>query len=281
MSVLSAADVQAILVEKHDAIVSSMNTFMDATFRCRGGRIGSGFGTVIEGLWGFYANRQLEADVRTMDLVDVAWLGTNQYNDFAVVGPDWDLDSKSGEYFRIEAKSMNVGAVEAKGHFDQPIGSIGVYDLLLVPFWTWKDVGERHRKPVVIECYTGSARAIARFRDRLHIARGGSFVDRNSCPDKCTPGECQHHGEPLNSKGNRERRFGPVSTKGAGVPSQSNFGGLVRMTKTRSKAAQAQFDDELAHNPDAAAFVAFIRRVLAEAAAHPEVVEDEPPADAE
>lgn len=179
---------------------------------------------------------------------------SHQYNDFACVhyDTDWNPHDRAGEFLRVEAKSMNVDADESKGHFDEPAKNLEENDLLLVLFWGWRAIDKHRLHPMVKDYYIGRARPIALLRDTLHMARGGSFVDRNSCPDKCAPASCPHHGEPLNAAGIRERRFGPAASQGKGKTQNAmNFGGLLRMVSASDSAARSELyrlwkiDDEI------------------------------------
>ena len=106
-------------------IAASINIFTLDTFRCRGGRMGSGMGGLIEALWGFYTRVVLTAS--TPDTYDIAWITDHAYNDFALLDATQGRDppSRAGEIFRIEAKSMNLGADETKGHFDVLTSQVG------------------------------------------------------------------------------------------------------------------------------------------------------------
>jgi hypothetical protein len=57
----SAAD--KIIASTHMA-VEAVNTFTEQVFHTRGGRIGSGMGSVIEALWGYHLNGILNSEVR-------------------------------------------------------------------------------------------------------------------------------------------------------------------------------------------------------------------------
>jgi hypothetical protein len=241
--------------EKHAAelrgasaeIRARINGFTLMTFRCRGGRLGSGMGTLLEALWGFYSRQVLSE--RLPGEYDIAWIVDHAYNDFALLraGAGWDSSSRSGELLRIEAKSMNLDTDERKGHFDALAKEIGDDDLLLVLVWRWAPAGERDLvHPLVVDEYLGPAREVAALRDALHVARGGSFVESGECPD-CREEECPHVGEPLNAKGVRERQQGPPSTKGRNASSAQNFGGLKRMLKTRGDLAGAVAAEQRSH----------------------------------
>ena len=51
----------------------------------------------------------------------MGWLAEHEYNDYACLEMDceWNPKTREGEFFRIEAKSMNLDADESKGHFDE------------------------------------------------------------------------------------------------------------------------------------------------------------------
>jgi hypothetical protein len=220
-------------------VLAHINQFNRKTFRTRGGRRGSGMGLLLEGLWGYFTTHELAGRG-----VEIAWLPDHQYNDFACVidSAAWDPTTRSGELFRIEAKSMNADGEEAKAHFDELKRNIGNLDQLVVIVWKWEPDGER-MWPKVYGIFIGPALPIAELRDKLHEMRGGSFVDGRHCPDDCVVRPCSHHGEPLNARGTRERVSGPESRRGSKRTSfAANFGGLVRMLKTRSKSAKKALD---------------------------------------
>lgn len=249
----------AILVCSQQAI-DQINGLLSTVFVTRGGRVGSGLGLLLEGLWGFYINQALYEHG-----FEVAWRASHDYNDYACIdlGETWDPEDRSTELLRVEAKSMNLGADESKGHFDELADVIGSEDLLLVLLWEWVEADRTETVcPAVIDYFVGSARRIAYLRDQLHLRRGGWFVDRNACPDNCDPQSCLHHGEPINSSGVRERKSGPDSSVAGKTQFQANFGGLVRMLKTRSNEARQTFrqirrDDDVAHE-----YISFIHRNL-------------------
>lgn len=226
-------------------IRAQINEFTLKTFKCRGGRLGSGMGHLLEALWGFYSREAL-SDTSPGEY-DLAWIVDHAYNDFALLhaGVEWNSVTRDGECLRIEAKSMNLGADETKGHFDALVKEIGEDDLLLVLVWRWKSIRSEVGLvcPEVVGEFLGPAREIAELRDALHLARGGSFIRPGDCPD-CLEASCQHVGEPLNASGVRERRQGPPSAKGPNTSYAANFGGLVRMLKARSKEAKAVVDEQ-------------------------------------
>jgi len=222
-------------------------------------------GSLLEALWGFHTNQVLSKVDPESYAYELGWFSDHGYNDFACVlkDSDWDSDTRTGELLRIEAKSMNVLADESKGHFDELIENLGEDDLLLILIWTWKPVDtaiSQQVYPYILDHFIGKARSIASLRDALHLARGGSFVDAESCPDSCEPLVCPHHGEPLNAAGTRERLLGPNSCRAANVSYAANFGGLVRMIKTDSDPARREFRRFRANDDDAHAYISFIHR---------------------
>lgn len=242
--------------------INQMSRFL---LKTRGGRRGSGMGSLLEALWGFHTNKVLSTVDPESYAYELGWFSDHGYNDFACVlkDSDWDSDTRTGELLRIEAKSMNILADESKGHFDELLEKLGEEDLLLILIWTWEAVDtaiSRQVYPYIIDHFIGKARSVASLRDALHLARSGSFVDRNSCPDRCDPTICEHHGEPLNAAGTRERLSGPSSCRGANVSYAANFGGLVRMIKTDSDAARQEFRRLRANDDDAHAYISFIHR---------------------
>lgn len=251
-----------VLISATGLACQQINAFASEVFRTRGGRVGSGMGTLLEALWGYYANRTLLEHGPFAGKIEIAWLANHEYNDFACLVTDqlWNARLKQGELLRIEAKSMNMGADESKGHFDELYNKLGTWDLLLVLVWGWKPVDEYRVSPQIIDHFIGNAKAIALLRDQLHIARGGNFVDRNNCPDGCSTENCRHDGEPLNASGKRERLWGPESLRPAKASYAANFGGLVRMLKTNSDSARAIIRKIRAENDDAHRYISFIHR---------------------
>lgn len=242
--------------------VSHMNKYLSDVMKTRGGRVGSGMGTVLETLWGYNLNRALlENNHKNFE---VAWFPDHQYHDFACVrsNSDWNPASKDGEFFRVEAKSMIFGAAdEPKAHFDVLQNELNQDDAILLIVWKWLEVDEYHVCPKVIDCFFDRAIKVAQLRDILHIQRGGSFVDGDHCPDGCSPGECVHHGEPLNADGKRERKTGPESTRVSQKTSHAqNFGGMLRMLKTANTQATKAMRNECKRNVVAGEFVEFIHR---------------------
>jgi len=241
-------------------VVQSINDFTSRTFRTRGGRMGSGMGGILEGLYGYYATQHLEKYG-----LELAWMSDHAYNDFAVVddAENWDPATTAGELLRIEMKSMNFGTDEPKAHFDEIQEALSPDDLLVVLVWRWQpeDTGWRSW-PKVADVFVDRALPVAELRDALHLQRGGSFV-RDPCPDGCAPTPCSHFGEPLNREGTRERRTGPISRKPKNSDYGANFGGLKRMLGTRGAAALQLKADICKANPAAAEYVRFIERNLA------------------
>lgn len=241
----------------------TINTFSEEVFRTRGGRMGSGMGTLLEALWGYHVNKILAEMEEGPPPCELAWIVGQQYSDFACILRDraWNPETLEGELFRIEAKSMNVAADESKGHFDEIEENIGDWDHLLVLIWAWEPLDRVRVFPRVLDHFFGPARPVARLRDQLHLARGGSFVHRDSCPDQCEPSSCSHHGEPLNADGKRERKSGPASCRvSREVSYAANFGGLVRMLKTNSEAARGRFRDLRVGDEVAHEYISFIHR---------------------
>ena len=129
-----------------------MNTFSSEVLKTRGGRIGSGMGALLEALWGYMMNQALSE--KGCDL-EIAWFTNNQYNDFACLekGALWDEESRAGELFRIEAKSMNTGADESKAHFDVLHSELHEYDSFLILVWEWKNIGHNYFSPQIIDTF--------------------------------------------------------------------------------------------------------------------------------
>ncbi|WP_144656897.1 hypothetical protein [Bacillus tropicus] len=242
-----------------DAILA-INNFCKEKIITRGGRVGSGMGTLLEALWGFNMNQIL---LKYPEFnCEIAWFPDNEYNDFACIERDatWDPTSQRGELFRIEIKSMNRLADESKGHFDQIQQNLGKHDLLVVLVWSWKSDDGIRFSPYIDDFYINNAIDIAQLRDTLHIARGGTFVDGFNCPDRCSDTPCKHHGEALNANGKRERLSGPITTKPPGSSHASNFGGLVRMLKTSNDNMRKVFRDIRSKDLAAHDYISFIHR---------------------
>ena len=256
---MTPGEASKYITEATPVALQGINDFSREVLRTRGGRVGSGMGTLLEALWGYHVNLRFQDPAMALP-IEVAWLIGHEYNDFACVRRcgDWDPETRVGEFLRIEAKSMNVDTEEPKGHFDEIVHNLGDSDLLVVLLWAWESLEDDRVYPRVVDHFIGSALRIAGLRDRLHLARGGTFVDRGTCPDGCVLQACTHHGEPLNAKGQRERVSGPVSRRSEESRSASNFGGLVRMLKTRDESARREFgrlrfEDDVAHE-----FISFI-----------------------
>jgi len=260
---LSSEQARSAIVDASVDACRKINEFSKEVLHTRGGRIGSGMGTLLEALWGYFCNHNLSDNFGGDDSCELAWMYGHEYNDFALVisCQEWNPDNRSGELLRVEMKSMVVAADESKAHFDQIQRQITEYDLLAVLVWDWTNIDKNRVCPQILDHFIGPALPIAKLRDKLHIARGGSFVDPHKCPDGCSSNLCKHAGEPLNEQGKRERYTGPetrrVSTK---VSYAANFGGMVRMLKTNSKNARDIFqlfrrDDDVAN-----AYISFIHR---------------------
>lgn len=238
-ALLTADQASDLIRQISPTVIARINEFIQITFVTRGGRMGSGMGLLLEGLWGYHMSQAL-----TEHGIEIAWIVDNQYNDYACVdvGSDWDPETREGELFRIEAKTMNLGADESKGHFAELAENIDPNDPLLIMTWRWTDTEDGRRcYPQIVEVFLERALPLAHLRDALHIARGGTFVSASSCPDGCDPAVCAHNGEPLNERGKRERLSGPETRRpSAKVSFASNFGGLFRMIGTRGATAKAE-----------------------------------------
>lgn len=250
------------LMKATEIAVSEINKFSSVVLKTRGGRMGAGMGTLLEALWGYYVNQALVKMHGENGSIEIGWLSDNEYNDFACIYTDeeWTSSTKAGEVLRIEAKSMNKGTEESKAHFEEIAEHLGELDLLLVLIWSWVPSGVNKVSPYISDYFIDFAYPVSQLRDALHLARGGSFVDRNDCPDRCIPSECTHHGEPLNAQGKRERLTGPSTRQPAGSSYANNFGGLVRMLKTSSPEAKEVFRRIRRENEIAGRFIDFIHR---------------------
>jgi hypothetical protein len=217
-------------------------------------------GILLEALWGYYVDKGRPAREIGKEGWEIGWLPDNEYNDFACLqcGSIWEPATKRGELLRVEAKSMNSDAEESKAHFDELARNLGRRDLLLVLVWAWKPADRGRVYPYIQDHFIDLGRPIAELRDGLHLARGGSFVSAASCPDGCAHGQCSHDGEPLNASGKRERLSGPASCRPSTVSFAANFGGLLRMLKTRSHEARRVFRQLRAQNDIVHRYVSFI-----------------------
>ncbi len=238
-----------------------INQFSGNVLRTRGGRIGSGMGLLIEALWGYYINMELEKED-----FEIGWFPDHQYNDFVCLrkNEEWNEATKEGEAYRMEVKSMNFGADESKGHFDVLSSEIGKSDLLIVIIWEWVQITKYHSVPKIKDQYIGLAQEVITLRDALHKTRGGTFVAKENCPEQdcgCADNICLYEGEPLNAAGKRERFKGPPSAR----PSQkvsyaANFGGLIRMLKTSGSDSRKKFRALRKTNASIDEYISFIHR---------------------
>ena len=255
----SAAD--KIITSTHIA-VDTVNSFMAQVFYTRGGRIGSGMGSVVEALWGFYLNDILKKDKNVP--FELGWIYSHEYNDFACVvkDEDWKPETKEGELFRVEVKSMITSADESKAHFDRLQHEFAASELLAVFLWDWTPVTNQPRNvyPSIVDYFVGYALPIAQLRDVLHLERGGSFIQKGYCPDGCDVRYCSHIGEPLNASGVRERRSGPEASKGSRTSHAANFGGMLRMLGSRGKRGKELLKEKYASDPTTARFIDFMAR---------------------
>lgn len=225
--------------------------------------MGSGMGTLLEALWCYFVNQELVMNRDFKGVCELAWLVNNEYNDYACleIDGDWNSQTRDGEFFRIEAKSMNLDADESKAHFDELSAYLSNFDLLLVLVWKWSKVDDKRSFPKIVDSFLGRAKPIAMLRDELHVARGGSFVGKDNCPDNCKPDKCTHDGEPLNAEGKRERLSGPQSRRPSSkVSFAANFGGLIRMLKTSSTKSQTLFRKLRKENDVMNEYISFIHR---------------------
>ena len=259
---LTSAGAVTIVTGDTPEAIAQMNDFTYKSFRTRGGRLGSGMGSLLEALWAYFINEALLNEGGGARACEIAWLEDHEPNDFACVHRDaqWTPGTRVGELFRVEAKSMNVKVDESKGHFTELRKSIGGHDQLLVLTWQWEEVDAWRVYPRVVGFILCPAKPIATLRDALHVARGGTFVEPGACPDGCAEDACPHIGEPINAAGIRERVSGPKSAKGENVSAANNFGGLVRMLKTDDESARSAFrksrkQDQVAHD-----FINFIHK---------------------
>jgi hypothetical protein len=262
-SVISREEAMKEVIEATPIACEEINHFSQKVFLTRGGRMGSGMGVLLEALWAYYVIQGRPTREIGNEKWEIGWLPDNEYNDFACLrcNTTWNPDTKHGELFRIEAKSMNCDADESKGHFDELVDNLGRFDLLLVLVWAWEPSDRERVFPRIRDHFICPARPIAMLRDQLHLARGGSFVDRATCSDGCNPAACPHHGEPLNANGKRERLSGPVSLRpSAKVSFAANFGGLLRMLKTASPEARDVFQKARADSETAHRYISFIHR---------------------
>lgn len=259
---ISPAIAKQILQLDGQRAIDAINAFTSTTFNTRGGRLGSGMGSLIEAMWVYYMNNILLNDGGVAQECEIAWLQDHEPADFACLyrGAHWDPASKTGELLRIEAKSMNVGVDEAKGHFTNLYNETGPDDQLLVLIWSWVSVGNYYSWPKIHDYFLGSSHDVILLRDSLHLRRNGSFIVSGYCPDGCMSNPCTHVGEPLNSAGKRERRSGPKSCKPANVEYAANFGGLIRMIKTDNDAARQDFRNIRRNNDTAHKYISFIHR---------------------
>jgi hypothetical protein len=255
----SAAD---RIITGTQATVDEVNAFTEQVFHTRGGRIGSGMGSVIEALWGFHLNSILKKEESIP--FELGWIYGHEYNDFACIvrEEEWDPETKEGELFRVEVKSMVASADESKAHFDRLQHEFAENELLAVFLWDWKAVIDQPKNvyPAILDYFVGHALPIAELRDVLHLERGGSFIQKGHCPDDCNVKHCAHIGEPLNASEVRERRSGPDSSKGSGVSYAANFGGMLRMLGSRGKNGKKLLKEEYNSDSTKARFVDFMAR---------------------
>jgi hypothetical protein len=258
---INSADAVSIVRSEAPKALEALNQFAREGFKTRGGRLGSGMGSLLEALWVYFSNRALYNEGGEAADCEIGWLSDHEPNDFACVLRDaiWTPATREGELFRIEAKSMNLSVDESKAHFTELHSSMGQHDQLLILTWKWIEVDEWRFCPQVTDHLICPAKPVAALRDALHLARGGTFVQKGACPDDDEP--CAHIGEPLNAAGKRERKGGPEKTRpSANVSFANNFGGLVRMLKTDNANARAVFRKQRADSDTAHEYISFIHR---------------------
>ena len=260
---ITSADAVALVKAEANNSLIALNLFSKESFKTRGGRLGSGMGSLLEAVWIYFTNTALRNVGGQAADCEIGWLADHEPNDFACVLRDhsWTPATREGELFRIEAKSMNLSVDESKAHYTELLPSIGKHDQILILTWKWLEVDEWRFCPQVTDHFICPANPVAALRDALHVARGGSFVAADSCSDNCVEQPCPHVGEPLNAAGKRERKGGPESTRpSAKVAFANNFGGLVRMLKTDNAGARAVFRQQRAASEVAHEYISFIHR---------------------
>jgi hypothetical protein len=263
MKRITPEDAVTLIRNQAPSVLAELNKFSIEAFKTRGGRLGSGMGSLLEAVWIYFTNRALHNKGGKAADCEIGWLEDHEPNDFACVLRDspWIPATRKGELFRIEAKSMNVSVDESKAHFTELSGSIGRHDQILILTWQWHKVDDWRFYPKVIDHLICAAKPVAALRDALHVARGGAFVAKGKCADKCGGKTCEHTGEPLNASGKRERKGGPDATRpSAKVAFANNFGGLVRMLKTREDESRKIFRNIRAADPVAHEYINFIHR---------------------
>lgn len=239
-----------------------LNRIARELLQTRGGRAGSGLGSLLEAMWGFCMNAELRKVGAECEL---AWFPEHAYDDFACVFTDkeWRPGDLSTELLRIEAKSMYLRADESKGHFNVLQKQLAPTSLLVILLWDWVSVDptKPHGRcfPLIFDDFIGPALPIARLRDELHVARGGTFVASGQCPDGCGP-DCLHVGEPLNASGSRERKEGPKKAQPANSSMGANFGGLVRMLGARGTLAKTALRELRTTDYEVHRYLSFIHR---------------------
>jgi hypothetical protein len=240
------------LINKSFEACNKINEFSNTVLRAPGGRIGSGMGMLIEALWCYFMNQTLNDSP-----YEIGWIPTHQYNDFVCLrkGTEWNFDTREGELCRIEVKSMNLDADESKAHFDALAKELDINDLLLVIVWKWNKIDIRSFVPTIAGHLIVNAKDIVYLRDALHLQRGGSFVNTDD----------RYDGEPLNAAGKRERITGPPYARPSEkVSYAANFGGLLRMIKTRSSESRGEFRKIRRESDAAHAYISFIYKFYPE-----------------
>lgn len=155
----------SLVAESLPKACNQINEFSSRVLRTRGGRVGSGMGGLLEALWGYHINIVMSEHPDTS--FELGWFPGHQFHDFACVYLDqeWNPQTKQGELFRIEAKSMNFGADESKAHFDVLEHELDEFDALLLLVWRWVELDGYHCYPKVIDSFFGLALPVVKLRD--------------------------------------------------------------------------------------------------------------------
>lgn len=127
---MTPADAISILTSDTPKAIEALNSFSYTAFRTRGGRLGSGMGSLLEALWVYFINKALLNEGGEARECEVAWLEDHEPNDFACVHRDakWVPGTREGELFRVEAKSMNV-RVESQKVTSQNCNNLSAYTI--------------------------------------------------------------------------------------------------------------------------------------------------------
>lgn len=80
---ISSDDAQDAVVAASVDACKKINVFAKEVLHTRGGRIGSGMGTLLEALWGYFTNHGIGGRFQGDDRCELAWMYGHEYNDFA------------------------------------------------------------------------------------------------------------------------------------------------------------------------------------------------------